>query len=143
MTIAGSYGEVCRGQWRGTDVAIKTFHEGLSDTILKDFETEVSLLSSLRHPNILLFIGASVQGSRLSIVTELMPRGSLFDILHKSSDEIDPRRRLRMALDIARGVNQLHSCNPPIVHRDLKSPNLLVAADWKLKVADVSYTHLS
>lgn len=65
-----------------------------------------------------------------------MPRGSLYDLLHKKSDEIDPRRRLRMALDVARGMNQLHSLSPPIVHRDLKSPNLLIAADWTVKVAD-------
>lgn len=117
-------------------MAIKKFHEGLSESMLKEFQTEVSVLSSLRHPNILLFIGAAVQGSCLSIVTELMPRGSLFDYLHKNTDEIDPRRRLRMALDVARGMHQLHSCSPPIVHRDLKSPNLLIAADWKVKVAD-------
>ena len=44
--------------------------------------------------------------------------------------ELDDKRRLRMALDVARGMNYLHSCRPPIVHRDLKSPNLLVDKDW-------------
>ena len=51
---------------------------------------------------------------------------------------LDDRRRLRMALDVARGMNYLHSCRPPIVHRDLKSPNLLVDKDWTCKV---SWTH--
>ena len=48
---------------------------------------------------------------------------------------LDDRRRLRMALDVARGMNYLHSCRPPIVHRDLKSPNLLVDKDWTCKVS--------
>ena len=49
--------------------------------------------------------------------------------------ELDDKRRLRMALDVARGMNYLHSCRPPIVHRDLKSPNLLVDKDWTCKVS--------
>ena len=47
---------------------------------------------------------------------------------------LDDRRKLLMALDIARGMNYLHSCRPPIVHRDLKSPNLLVDKDFTVKV---------
>ena len=47
---------------------------------------------------------------------------------------LDVRRKLLMALDIARGMNYLHSCRPPIVHRDLKSPNLLVDKDFTVKV---------
>ena len=135
---SGSYGEVRRGKWRGTDVAIKTYFAQTDKANILDFESEVQMLSTLRHPNILQFLGLVTQ-PKMSIVTELMPRGSLFQILHKSPDlEIDPRRRLKMALDIARGMNQLHSLDPPIVHRDLKSPNLLVALDWTVKVADVS-----
>ncbi len=53
-----------------------------------------------------------------------MPRGSLFRLLHRARVDLDPRRRLFMAMDIAKGLNYLHSCRPMIVHRDLKSPNL-------------------
>ena len=56
---------------------------------------------------------------------------------------LDDKRRLRMALDVARGMNYLHSCRPPIVHRDLKSPNLLVDKDWTCKVACTPPTCLS
>ena len=136
---AGSYGEVLQGRWRGTDVAVKTCHEKdlfSNKSVRDEFEMEVQMLSSMRHPHILNFLGAVVEGNKLSIVTELMPRGSLFKVLNNHSIEIDPRRRLRMALDIARGMNHLHSHNPPIVHRDLKSPNLLLAVDWTVKVAD-------
>ncbi|KAK8708745.1 hypothetical protein V6N13_059782 [Hibiscus sabdariffa] len=56
------------------------------------------------------------------------PRGSLYRLLHKpgAREELDDRRRLSMAYDVANGMNYLHRRSPPIVHRDLKSPNLLV-----------------
>ena len=136
---AGSYGEVFRGTWNGTEVAIKTYFRSQdlsnSDT-LRDFESEVQVLTTIRHPNVLQFFGCVVSGPGLSIVTEFMHRGSLFGILGDQKVEIDPRRRLKMALDIANGMNCLHNSDPPIVHRDLKSPNLLVSRDWTVKVAD-------
>lgn len=51
---------------------------------------------------------------------------------------LDERRRLLMALDVSRGMNYLHSCKPPIMHRDLKSPNLLVDKDFTVKVGSLS-----
>ena len=56
---------------------------------------------------------------------------------------LDDKRRLRMALDVARGMNYLHSCRPPIVHRDLKSPNLLVDKDWTCKVIPLLVSFLA
>ena len=52
---------------------------------------------------------------------------------------LDQRRRLLMALDVARGMNYLHACKPPIMHRDLKSPNLLVDKDFTVKVCSVAH----
>lgn len=133
----GSYGEVYRGKWRGTEVAIKRFLEQkLSISTVRDFRLEVSLLSKLRHPNIVLFLGAVITPPQLAIITSYISRGSLFRLLHRTRTDIDPKRRLGFALDIAKGVNHLHSCSPPIVHRDLKSPNLLVDKDWSVKVCD-------
>ncbi|KAM0002106.1 putative protein kinase TKL-CTR1-DRK-2 family [Helianthus debilis subsp. tardiflorus] len=62
--------------------------------------------------------------------------GSLYKLLHRPNNQLDIRRRLRMALDTARGMNYLHNCTPVIVHRDLKSPNLLVDKNWVVKVCD-------
>ena len=103
-------------------MAIKSYHAEVSSKILKEFETEVATLASLRHPNVLQFLGAVVDGPNLSIVTELMHKGSLFNLLHNHTEvELTPKLRLQMALDTAKGMNQLHLCDPPIVHRDLKS----------------------
>ena len=54
--------------------------------------------------------------------------------------QLNDQRRIRIALDVARGMNYLHSCRPPIVHRDLKSPNLLVDKDLTIKVCIMTRT---
>ncbi|KAH7441785.1 hypothetical protein KP509_03G054200 [Ceratopteris richardii] len=139
----GSCGTVYRGFWVGSDVAIKVFSgQDYTMELLEDFRKEVLIMKRLRHPNVLLFMGAVPSPQHLSIVTEFLPRGSLFKLLHRGSPGLDWRRRVRMALDIARGMNYLHHLNPPIVHRDLKSSNLLVDKNWTVKVADFGLSRL-
>lgn len=70
---------------------------------LQEFKDEVDIMARLRHPNIVLFMGAVMQANQLAIVTQFIPRGSLFRLLHRSKVGLDPRRRLQMALDVARG----------------------------------------
>jgi hypothetical protein len=60
-------------------------------------------MARLRHPNVVLFMGAVTRPNQLAIVTQFIPRGSLYRLLHRAKAELDPRRRLQMALDIARG----------------------------------------
>ncbi|XP_052142440.1 probable serine/threonine-protein kinase SIS8 [Oryza glaberrima] len=133
----GSFGEVYRGEWHGTEVAVKKFlQQDISSDALEEFRTEVRIIKRLRHPNVVLFMGAITRVPNLSIVTEFLPRGSLFRLIHRPNNQLDERKRLRMALDVARGMNYLHNCTPVIVHRDLKSPNLLVDKNWVVKVCD-------
>ncbi|KAI3819882.1 hypothetical protein L1987_13734 [Smallanthus sonchifolius] len=118
---AGSFGTVHSAEWHGSEVAVK-----------------VSIMKRVRHPNVVLFMGAVTVRPHFSIVTEYLPRGSLFRLLHRpaAGESMDQRRRLRMALDVAKGINYLHCLSPPIVHWDLKSPNLLVDKNWTVKVCD-------
>ncbi|CAH2078071.1 unnamed protein product [Thlaspi arvense] len=113
---AGSFGTVHRAEWHGS----------------------VAIMKRVRHPNVVLFMGAVTERPRLSIITEYLPRGSLFRLIHRpaSGELLDQRRKLRMALDVAKGLNYLHCLNPPVVHWDLKSPNLLVDKNWTVKVCD-------
>ncbi|ONK78744.1 uncharacterized protein A4U43_C02F21970 [Asparagus officinalis] len=139
----GSCGTVYHALWYGSDVAVKVFSkQEYSDDVILSFRQEVSLMKRLRHPNILLFMGAVTTTQRLCIVTEFLPRGSLFRLLQRNTTKFDWRRRVHMALDIARGVNYLHHCNPPIIHRDLKSSNLLVDKNWTVKVGDFGLSRL-
>jgi tRNA A-37 threonylcarbamoyl transferase component Bud32 len=136
----GACGEVFHGHWRGVDVAIKCLFTDTSDEreLTKDFRNEVRMMMQLRHPNICLFMGAVINQTkpRLCIISEFCHRGSLYRILHKSEKPIPWLRRVNMALDAAKGCHFLHTHEPCIVHRDLKSPNLVVDKHWTLKVCD-------
>ncbi|MCD7464220.1 hypothetical protein HAX54_052311 [Datura stramonium] len=139
----GSCGTVYHGLWYGSDVAVKVFSkQEYSDEVIYSFKQEISLMKRLRHPNILLFMGAVTSPQRLCIVTEFLPRGSLFRLLQRNSSKLEWRRRIHMALDVARGMNYLHHLTPPIVHRDLKSSNLLVDKNWTVKVGDFGLSRL-
>ncbi|KAL1211868.1 putative serine/threonine-protein kinase SIS8 [Cardamine amara subsp. amara] len=139
----GSCGTVYHGLWFGSDVAVKVFSkQEYSEEVIQSFRQEVLLMKRLRHPNVLLFMGAVTSPQRLCIVSEFLPRGSLFRLLQRSTSKLDWRRRIHMALDIARGMNYLHHCSPPIIHRDLKSSNLLVDRNWTVKVADFGLSRI-
>ncbi|KAJ6720945.1 SERINE/THREONINE-PROTEIN KINASE ISOFORM X1-RELATED [Salix viminalis] len=131
----GSCGTVYHALWYGSDVAVKVFsRQEYSEDIILAFKQEVSLMKRLRHPNVLLFMGAVTSPQRLCIVTEFPPT--------RNTTKLDLRRRAHMALDIARGMNYLHHYNPPIIHRDLKSSNLLVDKNWTVKVGDFGLSRL-
>ncbi|KAF6152243.1 hypothetical protein GIB67_005897 [Kingdonia uniflora] len=139
----GSCGEVYRADWNGTEVAVKKFlDQDFSGDALEQFRCEVKIMLRLRHPNVVLFMGAVTRPPNLSILTEFLPRGSLYRLLHRPNIQLDEKRRLRMALDVAKGMNYLHTSHPTIVHRDLKSPNLLVDKNWVVKVCDFGLSRL-
>ncbi|QCE09760.1 Protein kinase [Vigna unguiculata] len=139
----GFFGEVFRGIWNGTDVAIKVFLEqDLTAENMEDFCNEISILSRLRHPNVILFLGACTKPPRLSMVTEYMELGSLYYLIHLSGQKkkLNWRRRLRMLRDICKGLMCIHRMK--IVHRDLKSANCLVNKHWTVKICDFGLSRL-
>ncbi|XP_057799671.1 probable serine/threonine-protein kinase SIS8 [Salvia miltiorrhiza] len=139
----GSYGEVYRAEWNGTEVAVKRFmKQDISGDALAQFRCEVEIMLRLRHPNIVLFMGAVLRPPNMSILMEYLPRGSLYKLLHRPNIQIDEKRRIRMAMDVAKGMNYLHTSHPIIVHRDLKTPNLLVDKNWVVKVCDFGMSRL-
>ncbi|PRP76879.1 serine/threonine protein kinase, partial [Planoprotostelium fungivorum] len=128
----GTFSEVYSGTWKKMTVAVKKISNDTKKIKTEWLEREISLM---RHPNIVLFLFATVQPHYIYIVTELCSRGSLYDIIHDGS-EMDLMLQMRLATDAARGMLHLHSMEPKIIHRDLKSSNLLVDKDWNLKVSD-------
>ncbi|KAJ1688401.1 hypothetical protein LUZ63_019791 [Rhynchospora breviuscula] len=133
----GFFGEVFRGIWNGTDVAIKVFLEqDLTTENMEDFCNEVFILSRLRHPNVILFLGACMKPPNLSMVTEYMEMGSLYYLIHMTGQKkrLTWRKRLKMLRDICRGLMCIHRMK--IVHRDLKSANCLVNKHWTVKICD-------
>ena len=81
--------------------------------------------SKLRHPNIVQFLGACLNPDYFCLLTEYMEKGSLFHVLQKEPN-LPISLRIQIATDIAKGMVYLHTRNPPIVHRDIKSLNILV-----------------
>lgn len=136
----GSMGEVYRGTYHGTEVAVKKLHvsyQNLSAEAASDVADEMALHSNLRHPNIIAFLGGCVVPPNICFVMEYMPRHSLHNVLHaQPRTKLEWRLVVKMALDAARGMNYLHSSHPSIVHRDLKSHNLLVDVNYTVKVTD-------
>ena len=156
----GSFGRVYFAWWNETPVAVKILI-GLSNTddedspealmslsnpMLDDLAKESSMMAALRHPNVVGFLGVCLGPP--CIVTEYCARGSLTDVLRggKASPAkaalLDWTKRTNMALDAAKGMLYLHAHAPPIIHRDLKSPNLLVDKHWRVKVSDFNLSKL-
>ncbi|KAK2442862.1 Serine/threonine-protein kinase ht1 [Trifolium repens] len=137
---SGRHSRIYRGVYKQKDVAIKLVSqpeedEDLASFLEKQFTSEVALLLRLRHPNILTFIAACKKPPVFCIITEYLAGGSLRKYLHQQEPHSVPLQLvLKLALDIARGMEYLHSQG--ILHRDLKSENLLLGEDMCVKVAD-------
>eukprot|EP01006_Ploeotia_vitrea_P022552 TRINITY_DN54962_c0_g1_i1.p1 TRINITY_DN54962_c0_g1~~TRINITY_DN54962_c0_g1_i1.p1 ORF type:complete len:777 (+),score=416.56 TRINITY_DN54962_c0_g1_i1:39-2333(+) len=137
----GSQGEVYRAMWQGTRVAVKKVDtRDVPDDVIEEFCQEAIIMRRLRHPNLTLFMGVSMAHPHLCIVTEYVDRGSLFDLLRDETSPLTWTRSLQIAMDIAQAMNYLHKYDPPILHRDLKSLNILIDGNWRAKVADFGMT---
>ncbi|KAM5583221.1 putative serine/threonine-protein kinase-like protein CCR3 [Rosa sericea] len=146
---AGSFGIVYRGKLSdGREVAIK---RGDTSTKTKKFQekesafdSELALLSRLHHKHLVKLVGSCEDKDERLLVYEYMSNGSLHDHLHnkknveKSSSIVNSwKMRMRIALDAARGIEYLHTyAVPPIIHRDIKSSNILLDADMTARVSD-------
>eukprot|EP00123_Amoebidium_parasiticum_P016151 comp23310_c1_seq1/m.38303 comp23310_c1_seq1/g.38303 ORF comp23310_c1_seq1/g.38303 comp23310_c1_seq1/m.38303 type:complete len:887 (-) comp23310_c1_seq1:115-2775(-) len=128
----GAFGVVYAGSLYGSPVAIKMLHTNISNK--EEFIHEINVMRRLRHPNIVLFLGATVQPDPLCIITELVGRGALMKIIEDQNEIIDRERILRYSLDIARGMNYLHHCG--VIHLDLTPNNVLVTENYVCKVGD-------
>ncbi|XP_047940876.1 serine/threonine-protein kinase CTR1-like isoform X2 [Salvia hispanica] len=143
IPFPGFSGEVFRGVWNGTEVSIKLFLEqDLTAENMEDFCNEISILSRLRHPNVILFLGACTKPPRLSLITEYMEMGSLYYLIHLSGqkNKLSWRRRIKMLRDICRGLMCIHRMK--IIHHDLKSANCLVSKHWTVKICNFGLSRI-
>lgn len=140
----GSFGEVFHGTYLGSDVAVKKLPANkITPEFMAEFAREAALMRSLRHPNVVQFLGATMDEPDICIVTEFMSKGSLYHLLHDPNVAISWEMVRKVALDAARGMAYLHLRTPAIIHRDLKSHNLLVDENWKVKVCDFGLSKIA
>ncbi|KAL0725287.1 hypothetical protein Bca4012_039886 [Brassica carinata] len=140
----GSYARVYHGVLKNDQpVAIKKLDSNEQPD--SEFLAQVSIVSRLKHDNFVELLGYSVDGNSRILVFEFSQNGSLHDILHgrkgvkgaKPGPLLSWHQRVSIAVGVARGLEYLHeNANPPIVHRDVKSSNILIFDDGVAKIAD-------
>ncbi|CAI9755727.1 unnamed protein product [Fraxinus pennsylvanica] len=138
----GGYGPVFKGTLDHTPVAIKALRSDAKQG-RKQFQQEVEVLSCMRHPNMVLLIGACPEYGCL--VYEFMSNGSLEDRLFQKENtpSIPWGTRFKIAADIATALLFLHQSKPePLVHRDLKPANILIDYHYVCKISDVGLARL-
>ncbi|XP_050375092.1 probable LRR receptor-like serine/threonine-protein kinase At1g67720 isoform X2 [Argentina anserina] len=135
----GSFGTVYYGRMKdGKEVAVKMMADS-STHMNKQFVTEIALLSRIHHRNLVPLIGYCEEEHQCILVYEYMHNGTLRDHLHGSTapKHLDWLIRLRIAEDAAKGLEYLHTgCNPSIIHRDVKTSNILLDNNMRAKVSD-------
>ncbi|XP_073147500.1 serine/threonine/tyrosine-protein kinase HT1 [Henckelia pumila] len=137
---SGAHSRIYRGIYKQRAVAVKmvripTHKEETRALLEQQFKSEVALLSRLYHHNIVQFVAACKKPPVYCIITEYMSQGTLRMYLNKKEPySLSTETILRLALDISRGMEYLHSQG--VIHRDLKSNNLLLNDEMRVKVAD-------
>ncbi|KAK4602874.1 hypothetical protein RGQ29_011742 [Quercus rubra] len=133
----GSFGPVYKATLNPGEVAVKVLASN-SKQGEKEFQTEVSLLGRLHHRNLVNLVGYCVDKGQHMLIYEFMSNGSLANLLYGEGERIlSWDERLQIALDISHGIEYLHEgAVPPVIHRDLKSANILLDRSMRAKVAD-------
>eukprot|EP01105_Mastigella_eilhardi_P010883 TRINITY_DN2519_c0_g1_i3.p1 TRINITY_DN2519_c0_g1~~TRINITY_DN2519_c0_g1_i3.p1 ORF type:complete len:619 (-),score=73.65 TRINITY_DN2519_c0_g1_i3:130-1923(-) len=135
LIAEGHLAKVYKGVCRGKVVAVKALNvDNVDARYIEAFKRDIEIMSRISHPNLCLYMGAAMVDGELLVVTELYSVSLdklLFSVQHMSLP-----LRMRMALDVAMGINWLHCSVPKIVHSDLKASNILVGEKYKCVVSD-------
>ncbi|KAG7382252.1 hypothetical protein PHYPSEUDO_005094 [Phytophthora pseudosyringae] len=144
LVSEGGHGEVYHGLYRGECVAIKVLLPDKRKDMrqINIFLSEIKMMASVEHPRIVRYVGVAWDAlSDLCAVSEFMPGGDLFTLLRRF-DRVDHRPqgfdadKAKIALHVAQALTYLHSLDPVVLHRDLKSMNILLSDDGDAKLTD-------
>ncbi|CAH9083495.1 unnamed protein product [Cuscuta europaea] len=147
----GGFGTVYKGELHdGTKIAVKRMECGvIAGKGLAEFKSEISVLTKVRHRHLVALLGYCLEENEKLLVYEYMPQGTLSRHLFNWEEEeglkpLDWTKRLTIALDVARGVEYLHTlAHQSFIHRDLKPSNILLGDDMRAKVSDFGLVRLA
>ncbi|KAK9699211.1 hypothetical protein RND81_08G160200 [Saponaria officinalis] len=146
----GGFGIVYKGELEdGTKIAVKRMEAGVISCKASDeFGAEIAVLSKVRHRHLVSLLGYSTEANERLLVYEYMPQGALsghlFNWKTLNLEPLSWKRRLNIALDVARGMEYLHSlAHQSFIHRDLKSSNILLGDDFRAKISDFGLVKLA
>ena len=147
----GSYGRVYYANFNdGKAVAVKKLDNSSEPETNIEFLTQVSKVSRLKNDNFVQLLGYCVEGNLRVLAYEFATMGSLHDVLHgrkgvqgaQPGPTLEWMQRVRVAVDAAKGLEYLHEkVQPPVIHRDIRSSNVLLFEDFKAKVADFNLSN--
>ncbi|KAI3448844.1 hypothetical protein Pfo_005509 [Paulownia fortunei] len=138
----GSHGLVYKGVLRGGRlVAVKKPSRTVQRLSISEnpneVENEIDILSKLQSPRLVNLVGFTKNGSQdRLLVVEFMSNGTLYDVLHLNSRPPTWGRRIKLALQTAKAIDTLHSLSPPVIHRDIKSANVLIDRNFNARLGD-------
>ncbi|GAY36904.1 hypothetical protein CUMW_025270 [Citrus unshiu] len=130
----GSHGSVYKAVLRGRQVAVKK--PSKNQEISQEVDNEIEILSKIHSPRLVNLLGFSNDSKDRLLVVEFMSNGTLYDVLHSNNRPLNWGRRIRLALQVAKAVEILHSEMPPIIHRDIKSANVLIDRNFNARLGD-------
>jgi serine/threonine protein kinase len=147
----GSQAEVLDGTLGGGQVAVKRIESSsLTRRSRTDLVRELVIMAKTSHPSLVRLLGVCQQPGSMDVVLELCRGGTLFHLLHVADVDLALWQQHRMALDVAGGMEYLHGFEPPIIHRDLKSLNVLLAEPVasehdipRVKITDFGFAKMS
>eukprot|EP00850_Spirogloea_muscicola_P007120 SM000035S13100 [mRNA] locus=s35:448882:452671:+ [translate_table: standard] len=138
----GGFGKVYKGVLKDSrEVAVKMMREGSKQGV-SEFRAELDIISRIHHRHLVGLLGACLANDHLLLVYDYVPHGNLHQNLHEK--HMDWATRMKVARGAARGIAYLHEdCNPRIIHRDIKAPNILLDAQDEALVADFGLAKLA
>ena len=116
----------------GKELAVKLLEK--SEHVLKDFASEVDILSDLRHESIISLLGFCVEEEKLALIYDYCPGGSLEESIHGGDSSLNWTERFDVSLGVAEALNYLHGAS--VIHGDVKSSNILLSDDFRPRLSD-------
>ena len=140
----GGMGRIYNAEWQGKQVALKkvklNYNEKENIQRIKKFINEINIIASMRHPNIVLYMGTTIDKNNVCLITEYLPKGSLYNYLYIDKKQFTEKQKINIALQMAIGIQYIHSRK--ILHCDLKSSNVLLDENFKIKLSDFGLSYV-